>query len=45
MKSINDEINKLLLVGDKVMSELHLKQPGFRYSACKNLSLGKRLIS
>lgn len=36
MKSINDEINKLLLVGDELMPELHLKKPGFRYIACKN---------
>ena len=27
-------INKFLLNGDKFMSELHLKQPGFTYSAC-----------
>ena len=26
--------NKFLLTGDKFMSELHLKQPGFTYSAC-----------
>ena len=27
--------NKFLLTGDKFMSELHLKQPGFTYSACE----------
>ena len=27
-------MNKVLLVGDKFMPELHLKQPGFTYSAC-----------
>ena len=27
-------INKFLLTGDKSMPELHLKQPGFIYSAC-----------
>ena len=27
-------INKFLLTGDKLMPELHLKQPGFTYSAC-----------
>ena len=27
-------INKFLLAGDKFMPELHLKQPGFTYSAC-----------
>ena len=26
--------NKFLLTGDKFISELHLKQPGFTYSAC-----------
>ena len=27
-------INKFLSTGDKFMPELHLKQPGFTYSAC-----------
>ena len=27
-------INKFLLAGDKFMTEMHLKQPGFSYSAC-----------
>ena len=31
---MNTIINKLLLTGDKFMPELHLKQPGFTYSAC-----------
>ena len=31
---MNKIINKFLLSGDKFMSELHLKQPGFTYSAC-----------
>ena len=26
-------MNKFLVVGDKVMPEMHLKQPGFTYSA------------
>ena len=30
---MNDIINKFLLAQDKFMSELHLKQPGFTYSA------------
>ena len=30
---MNDIINKFLLVGDKFMSEMHLRQPGFTYSA------------
>ena len=31
---MNEIINKCLLVGDKFMPEMHLKQPGFTYSAC-----------
>ena len=31
---MNEIINKLLLAGNKFMSEMHLKQPGFTYSAC-----------
>ena len=31
---MNEIVNKFLLAGDKFMSEMHLKQPGFTYSAC-----------
>ena len=31
---MNDIINKFLLVGDKFMPEMHLRQPGFTYSGC-----------
>ena len=31
---MNEIINKFLLTGDKFMPEMHLKQPGFTYSAC-----------
>ena len=31
---MNEIMNKFFLVGDKFMSNLHLKQPGFTYSAC-----------
>ena len=31
---MNEIINKLLVVGDKFMPEMHLKQPGFAYSVC-----------
>ena len=31
---MNAIVNKLLLAGDKFMPEMHLKQPGFTYSAC-----------
>ena len=32
--NMNNTINKFLLVGDKFMPEIHLKQSGFMYSAC-----------
>ena len=31
---MNEIVNTFLLAGDKFMSEMHLKQPGFTYSAC-----------
>ena len=31
---MNEIVNKFLLAGDKFMPEMHLKQPGFSYSAC-----------
>ena len=31
---MNEIVNKFLLVGDKFMTEMQLKQPGFTYSAC-----------
>ena len=31
---INEIINKFLLAEDKCMPKMHLKQPGFTYSAC-----------
>ena len=31
---MNEIINKFLLVGDIFMPEIHLRQPGFTYSAC-----------
>ena len=31
---MNEIVNKFLLVGDKFMPEMHLKQPGFTYGAC-----------
>ena len=35
---MNKIINKFLLIGDKFMSELYLKQPGFTYSACEQFT-------
>ena len=31
---MNKVINKFFLIGDKFMPELHLKWPGFTYTAC-----------
>ena len=31
---MNESLNTNLLVGDKFMPQMHLKQPGFTYSAC-----------
>ena len=31
---MHEIINKFLLLGDKFMPQMHLKQPGFTYSAC-----------
>ena len=31
--NMNERVNTFLLAGDKFMSEMHLKEPGFTYSA------------
>ena len=36
--------NKILLVGDKFMPEIHLKQPGFTFSACGLFTKNKERI-
>ena len=41
---MNDIINKLLLVGDKFMPDMHLRQPGFTYSACGPFTKNKERI-
>ena len=41
---MNDIINKFLLVGDKFMLEMHLRQPGFTYSACGPFTKNKERI-
>ena len=41
---MNDIINKFLLAGDKFMPEMHLKQPGFTYSACGPFTKNKEII-
>ena len=41
---MNEIINKFLLGGDKFMPEMHLKQPGFTYSACGSFTKNKKII-
>ena len=46
----NETISKFLLVGDKFMPEMHLKEPaalgkpGFTYSACRPFTKNKKRI-
>ena len=41
---MNEIVNKFLLAGDKFMPEMHLKQPGFTYSACGPFTENKERI-
>ena len=41
---MNEIINKFLLVGGKFMPEMHLRQPGFIYSACGPFTKNKERI-
>ena len=41
---MNEIVNKFLLAGDKFMPEMHLKQPGFTYSACRPFTKNKERI-
>ena len=41
---MNKIVNKFLLVGDKFMPEMHLKQPRFTYSACGPFTKSKERI-
>ena len=41
---MNETVNKFLLVGEKFMPEMHLKQPGFTYSACGPFTKNKERI-
>ena len=38
---MNGTVNKLLLPGDKFMPEMHLRQLGFTYSACRPFTKNK----
>ena len=41
---MNEIVNTFLLAGDKSMPEMHLKQPGFSYSACGPFTKNKERI-
>ena len=41
---MNEIVNKFLLVGDKFIPEVHLKQPGFTYSVCGPFTKNKERI-
>ena len=40
----NEIVNKFLLAGDKCITRMHLKQPGFTYSACDPFTKNKERI-
>ena len=42
MYKMKEIVNNFLLAGDKFMPEMHLKQPGFTYSACGPFSKKKK---
>ena len=41
---MNETVNTFLLTGDKFMPEMHLRQPGFTYSACGPFTKNKEII-
>ena len=41
---MNNVINKFLLLGDKFMPEIHLRQPQFTYSACEPFTRHEQII-
>ena len=41
---MNEIVNKFLLASDRFMPEMHLKQPGFTYSACGPFTKNKERI-
>ena len=41
---MNEIVNKVLLAGDKFMLKMHLRQPGFTYSACGSFTKNKERI-
>ena len=41
---MNEIVNKFLLAGDKLMLEMHIRQPGFTYRACGPFTKNKERI-
>ena len=41
---MNETVNKFLLARNRFMPEIHLRQPGFRYSACGSFTKSKERI-
>ena len=41
---MNEIVNKFLLMGNNFLPEIHLKQPGFIYSACGPFTKSKERI-
>ena len=41
---MNETVNKFLLAGDKCMTEIHIRQPGFTYSSCGPFTKTKERI-
>ena len=41
---MDETVNKFLLAGNAFMPEMHLKQPGFTYSACGTFTKNKERI-
>ena len=42
--NMNEIVNKFLLADNKFMPEMHLKQPGFTYTACGPFTKNKERI-
>ena len=41
---MNEIVHKFLSAGDKFMPEMHLREPGFMYSACEPFTKNKERI-
>ena len=45
MNDMNKVVDRFLKIGDKFMPEMHLRQPGFTYSACGPFTKNKEFKS